>query len=125
MADKQKTVLYLDDETDLLLLVCDLLRAEGYRVMSAEKAEDALELLEKNLPDIILADVKLPGIDGFEFYRRVRMIENLKTTPFVFVTAFNDLAAIESARLLGASEYVTKPFDFEHLVATVQTLLTA
>lgn len=117
-------MLLLDDEADLLILIGSLLREEGYNVVTAETAEDALQVLQSNSPDIILADVKLPGMDGMTFFAEVQKMENLKSVPFVFVTAYNDEEGIQLAKRLGASAYITKPFDFGHLLKTVHQLVS-
>jgi len=120
--DFSKSVLFVDDEPDLLRLIRGLLEEEGFQVLTSESAEEALAQLKATRPDIILADIKLPAMDGFQLYEQVRKTPGLDTVPFVFVTAYNDQEAIASAKALGASDYVTKPFDFELLIQTVKRL---
>ena len=118
-----KTILFLEDEAELLTALGNLLRDQGYDVLEANSAETALKRLEERVPDLILADIKLPGIDGFDFFNEVRKKEGFGTVPFVFLTAYNNLAASSLARTRGAAEYITKPFDFEYLVARIKQLL--
>lgn len=118
-----KKILFLEDEAELLEALGNLLRDQGYQVVEAKSGESALKLLEEFVPDLILADIKLPGIDGFDFFNEVRKRENMASVPFVFLTAYNNLAAMSLARSHGAAEYITKPFDFEYLVARVRQLL--
>ncbi len=120
---KKKTIVFLEDEPELLSTVGLLLRDQGYNVLDVKRAEDALPLIQKSPPDLILADIKLPGIDGFDFFDLVRTMENCADVPFVFLTAYNNLKAMKSAKRQGAAEYITKPFDFEFLVTRIRDLV--
>lgn len=121
-AGDRKTILFLEDEEELLSTVGALLREQGYNVITARRAEDASVVLHREPPDLILADIKLPGIDGFDFFKEVQMDEKLKKIPFVFLTAFNDMNASVYAKKHGAAEYITKPFEFEYLIARIRDL---
>jgi DNA-binding response OmpR family regulator len=118
-----KTILFLEDEQELLFSVGNLLVDQGYNVIKAENAEQALLLMQKNTPDLILADVKLPGMDGFDFIEAVRKQSSFAAVPVVFLTAFNNMDAMVYAKKVGVSEYITKPFDFEYLIARVRNLV--
>ena len=119
----QKSILFLEDEQELLTALSSLLTDQGYNVTQVASGEQALLQLEGKVPDLIIADIKLPGIDGFDFFNEVRKKEGYATVPFVFLTAYNNLAAMAYAKKHGAAEYITKPFDFEYLVARVRQLL--
>jgi DNA-binding response OmpR family regulator len=118
-----KKILFLEDEAELLAALGNLLRDQGYQVSEASSGEMALKKLEEGVPDLIIADIKLPGIDGFDFFTEVRKNERLAKVPFVFLTAYNNLTAMSMAKTHGAAEYITKPFDFEYLVARIKQLL--
>lgn len=120
----KKTIVFLEDEPELLSTVTLILRDQGYNVLDAKKAEDALTMIQKSAPDLILADIKLPGIDGFDFFDRVRKMASCADVPFVFLTAYNNLKAMKTAKKHGAAEYITKPFDFEFLVTRIRDLLS-
>jgi DNA-binding response OmpR family regulator len=120
---KKKTIVFLEDEVELLATVGLLLRDQGYNVIDAKRAEDALTHIAQSAPDLILADIKLPGIDGFDFYDRVRAMESCADVPFVFLTAYNNLKAMKNAKRQGAADYITKPFDFEYLVSRIRELV--
>jgi DNA-binding response OmpR family regulator len=122
MADT-KTILFLEDEEELLTALGSLLRDQGYLVEQAQTGEIALKKLETVVPDLIIADIKLPGIDGFDFFAEVRKKPGLSQVPFVFLTAYNNLTAMSVAKRHGAAEYITKPFEFEYLVARIRQLL--
>ena len=122
MSDK-KTIVFLEDEPELLTTVGVLLRDQGYNVIDAQRAEDALVFLQKSIPDLFLVDIKLPGIDGFDFFEIVRKMESCTGVPFVFLTAYNSLKAKSLAKREGATEYITKPFDFEYLVTRIRDIV--
>lgn len=120
---KQKTILFLEDEPELLSTVTLLLQDHGYHVVGVKKAEDAFRIIEESLPHLILADIKLPGIDGLDFFKQLQKQERYKNIPFVFLTAYNNLRAAMDAKKQGAAEYITKPFDFEYLVARIKEIV--
>jgi CheY-like chemotaxis protein len=120
---RQTTILFLEDERELLSTISNLLRENGYAVIESTSAEDAQVKIQENIPDLIIADIKLPGEDGLEFFQQLRTQEQFKKIPFVFLTAFNNLKAAMNAKKQGAAEYITKPFDFEYLVTRVRELL--
>jgi DNA-binding response OmpR family regulator len=119
----QKTILFLEDEGELLETIGMVLREQGYAVVGMKRAEDALTSLKSSRPDLILADIKLPGIDGFDFFQQIQQLETARGVPFVFLTAFNNLNAAVEAKKKGAAEYITKPFDFDYLVTRIRELV--
>jgi len=118
LTDK-KTILFIEDEKEYLATLSDLLRERGYDVIETNNAEDALVSIGKTPPDMILADIKLPGADGFDFFEQVRKTESCKDVPFIFLTAYNNMEASQYAKKHGAADYITKPFDFEYLIARI------
>ena len=119
----KKKILFLEDEAELLSTLGQVLRDRGYDVIEMSSAEEALKNLKTTAPDLILADIKLPGIDGFDFYKLVRGIEHCAETPFVFLTAYNNLQAAQNAKQQGVAEYITKPFEFEYLIYRLQSII--
>lgn len=117
-----KSILFIEDEQELLNTVAGVLLDQGYQVIKTLTAEDALVRMQESTPDLLLVDIKLPGIDGFDFFHEVRKDERYKKIPVVFLTAFNNLQAQSYAKKHGA-EYITKPFDFEYLVTVVKQLI--
>ena len=122
MTKERKTILFLEDEQELLTTVSSLLTEHRYNVVPVKSAEEALKIAEQLGPDLVIIDIKLPGMDGFDFFESLKKMKALAGVPVVFLTAFNDLNAMVYAKNLGAADYITKPFDFEYLVARVLDL---
>ena len=119
MKDKN-TILVVDDDRNIARLVQLYLEKEGYRVISAERGDRAVELFRQDAPDLILLDVMLPGMDGWQVLKTVRKSSKV---PIIMLTAkdesFDKVLGLE----LGADDYVTKPFDAKELVARVKAVL--
>lgn len=118
-----KTILLVEDEDSQRQSLSLMFEAEGYIVISTPTAEHALESMDKTVPDLVITDVKLPGMDGFTFFDRIRTLPPLKDTPLIFITGFNDPKAIDEAKKLGSTGYVTKPYDLEDLLILVKKVL--
>jgi len=120
---KLKTILFLEDEEEFRSTVSTLIRDLGYDVIEASAAETAIEILKTRIPDLIVADIKLPGIDGFDFFSQIHKIEKYKRIPFIYLTAFNNLQAAMRAKAEGATDYITKPFELEYLIMKIGEIL--
>jgi DNA-binding NarL/FixJ family response regulator len=115
--------LVVDDDPGLLLAVSDTLRAEGYDVATARRGADALVRVAETLPDLIISDIRMPGMDGYELARKLRSNARTRLVPIVFLTAKDETAdRIEGFRT-GVDAYITKPFDSEELTAIVAGIL--
>lgn len=101
----------------------EALRKEPYRLVIADSGESALKKLKEIKPDLILSDVRMPVMNGFDLYERVRRDPKLKLIPYVFMSSIDDYDAIHVAKELGADDYVTKPFDDEDAKHIVSNLL--
>ena len=114
------SVLVVDDDADVRTLVCELLARAGYAVSEAPNGREALRLLSDERPDLIVLDVSMPELDGWETLERIR---ELSTVPVVMLSALG--AELEKVRALrgGADDYVTKPFGRQELLARVETVL--
>jgi CheY-like chemotaxis protein len=120
----QKRLLLVEDEPQQRESLQMVFELEGYAVRSAETAEEALAYLVENRPDILITDVKLPGMDGFSLYQEVRSRQETSQLPTIFITAYNDPKSIEHARQFGASAYITKPYNIEDLLKLIQEILS-
>lgn len=112
------TILVVDDEEMLRNLLSKILEKEGYRVLLAESGQKALDILVDDSVDIVLTDVKMPGMDGFEFLKTVK--KDYSQIGVIVMTAFGDAYTVRDALLLGADEYITKPFKSFEIVMVVE-----
>ncbi len=110
----------VDDEQANLELFAAILEEEGYRTLSSNNAAVALKLLETNKPDLIISDIYMPEMGGFEFYEKVQSIPEIRSVPFIFLSALSDRAHVREGKELGADDYLTKPIDIDELVTTVR-----
>lgn len=120
---KSQTVMLIDDETVWLDLIQQVLAGESYRVVTASSGEAALKKLLRIKPDLILSDVRMPVLNGFDLYEKVRSNPKLKSIPYVFMSSIDDFDAMRTARELGADDYFEKPFDAESVKDIVLNLL--
>ncbi len=119
----KEKILVIDDEEDILELVGFNLSREGFKVIPALTGEKALDLVKSEVPDLIVLDLMLPGIDGLEFARRLKAVNDFKRIPIVMLTAKGEEADIVIGLELGADDYVTKPFSPRVLVARIRAVL--
>ncbi len=113
-------LLIVEDEPQQRETLAMLFEGEGYSVRATESAEAALDIIRNVQPHLVVTDVKLIGVDGITFFESVRGSEGGKNIPFIFMTAYNDIAAIERVKKMGAVDYITKPFDLEELIDLVR-----
>ncbi|HIK27948.1 MAG: hybrid sensor histidine kinase/response regulator [Oscillatoriaceae bacterium SKW80] len=117
-------ILIVDDNQTNLDVLFEFLREEGFKVLVATDGETALEQLEYIKPDIILLDVMMPGIDGFETCRLLKAKQTTQDIPVIFITALSDTVDKVKGFQMGAVDYITKPFQHEEVLMRVQTHLT-
>jgi DNA-binding NarL/FixJ family response regulator len=118
-----RKLLVVDDDPSLLLAVSETLRAEGYEVVTARRASEAMMQVAESLPDLIISDIRMPGMDGYALARNLRSNPRTRLIPIVFLTAKDDLADLITGFRTGVDAYVTKPFDSEELIAIVKNIL--
>jgi two-component system, OmpR family, KDP operon response regulator KdpE len=117
---RKHTILVVDDETTILRVVRATLEAAGYAVLTTERGEHALETLKDQRADLVLLDLMMPGMDGFETLRRIR---DQRQVPVILLTARDgDMDRLRGLRN-GADDYLTKPFNPDELVARVRAVL--
>ncbi len=117
--DRKGTILVVDDSPPSLDVLRDTLEGEGYRVYVATSGEKALVRALQSMPDIILLDVLMPGMDGFETCRRLKADEKIREIPVIFMTGLTDTAHKIRGFEVGGADYVTKPIEIGELVARV------
>src|SRR5713101_821343 len=120
MPVKKTTILAADDDPQLLRLVTRNLQLEGYEVRAASDGQQALELIEQQVPDLVLLDVMMPKMDGFTVCHRVR---EFSSVPIIIVTARGQDQDKVRGLDLGADDYLTKPFSVDELLARVRAVL--
>ena len=118
-----KEILIVDDEPNVVVPIQFLMEQQGYRVMTADRGEDALDLIYQYKPDLVLLDIMLPGIDGYEVCEIVRLNPNYRDVKIIFFTAQGREVEIAKGLALGADAYITKPYSKAELVAKVKELL--
>ncbi|MEO8380398.1 MAG: response regulator [Acidobacteriota bacterium] len=112
-------ILVIDDNPTNLKLVSDILEFEGYRILKASDAEQAQEIVEETLPDLILMDIALPGMDGLTLTRKLKAAERTRHILIVALTAFAMKGDDEKAKAAGCDGYITKPIDTRRLSGLV------
>ena len=120
---KAKTVLLIDDEAQWLDLIREALADESYKVITANGGEAALKKLQRRTPDLILSDVRMPILNGFDLFEKVRSNPKYSKIPYVFMSSLDDYDAKRTAREIGADDYLEKPFDTEGIKNVVLNLL--
>ena len=118
-----KEILIVDDEPNVVVPIQFLMEQQGYRVMAAERSEDALDLIYQYKPDLVLLDIMLSGIDGYEVCEIIRQNPNYRNVKIFFLTAKSREEEIAKGLALGADTYITKPLSNLALVAKVKELL--
>ncbi len=118
-----KTILVVEDQEDNRRILRDLLESAGYEIVEATTGLDGVAMAESRRPDLILMDIQLPGIDGYEATRRLRATPELADTPIVAVTSFALSGDDAKAFAAGCDAYVTKPYSPRALLAKVRELL--
>jgi CheY-like chemotaxis protein len=117
-------ILVVDDEPEIVKMVGRLLEGRGHRVTTARDGEEALEAIQRERPDLLLIDLNLPKLDGFEVTKRLRADPPTAKLPIVMMTAaFPTVADADRGMTVGADEYVVKPFLREVLLHNVERLL--
>ena len=123
MTEAKRKILLADDEEDIKVIVQLYLENNGYEVITAFDGLDAVEKTKEMKPDLILMDIMMPIIDGVEVTRQLKSLEETKDIPVVMLTAAAQSAMVERAIKAGAADYISKPFDPEHLKSVIEEIL--
>ena len=119
----RQSVLVVEDEEDIMEVIRFNLEKEGYEVNQALSGEKALQVIENNLPSLVLLDLMLPGINGLDLCRIFKQNDRTKAIPVIMLTAKSEDADIVAGLEMGAEDYITKPFSPRVLLARVRTVL--
>ena len=118
-----KKILIVDDEPNIVMSLEYLFKKENFEVFIARDGSEAIEIAEYNLPDIILLDIMMPNVDGYQVLKYLKNSPKLKDIKVLFLSAKNKVSDIELGLQLGADKYISKPFSTKKLVKEVKELL--
>ncbi|WP_294475474.1 response regulator transcription factor [uncultured Bacteroides sp.] len=121
MNKKEITVLLVEDELTLAMIIKDTLEENGFSIHTAADGEEGLRLFFELRPDVLVADVMMPKMDGFEMVRRIRQMD--KQTPVLFLTARSAINDVVEGFELGANDYLKKPFGMQELIIRIKALM--
>jgi len=121
--DKNKKVLLVDDEPNILVALEFLVKQQGYTVLKATNGEEALQIMREHHPEIVVLDVMMPNMDGFEVAKRIRQVEHFEQTRIIFLTAKGTQRDRFKGYESGGEIYITKPFDNEELIQTINEVV--
>jgi DNA-binding response OmpR family regulator len=117
---KSAHILVIDDDHDMLDMVQDALEIEGYSVIVSDNGEEALERVQQDHPDLVLLDIKMPGLDGYQVLQKIRATSSV---PVIMLTAIQEPHSVSHSLDLGADDYVKKPFSIQELMAHIRAKL--
>lgn len=116
-----KKILIVDDEPNIVMTLDYALQKKGYKVFIARDGEEAVEIAKKEVPNLILMDIMMPNMDGYEAYGKIKQInEQIK---LIFLSAKNKTQDIEKGMKMGADDYITKPFSIKKVLETIEEKL--
>jgi DNA-binding response OmpR family regulator len=115
-----KRVLLIDDEEEMVDMVSTSLIAAGYEVVTASESLDGIEKAEAEKPDVILLDIMMPGIDGYEICKSLKKQEETKNIPVIFFTALGDMTLRNKVDAVGGADYIVKPFEPEEMKEKIE-----
>ncbi|NJK54694.1 MAG: response regulator transcription factor [Pleurocapsa sp. SU_5_0] len=118
-----KKILIVDDDLTLRKILQNSLEQRGYQVISVGSGQDALASFSQDVPDLVVSDVSMPEMDGFEFCRQLRSQPSGKLIPFIFLSAKGELDDRVQGHTIGADNYLTKPFEMKELLANIEALI--
>lgn len=116
--DMKEKILIVDDQFGIRILLNEVFQKEGYQTFQAANGIQALDILKKNEPDLVLLDMKIPGMDGIEILKRMKVID--PDIRVIIMTAYGELDMIQEAKNLGALTHFAKPFDIDDIRAAVK-----
>jgi len=122
--NQMKTILFIDDESSWLEVIKLSLKGGPYKIITAEGGEAALKTLHDRTPDLIMSDVRMPEINGFDLFEKIKQDPRLKSVPYVFMSSIDDFDAKRTAKSLGADGYIEKPFESDKMVSIISGFLT-
>ena len=120
---KDYNILVVDDSTTNVVLLEAIFYDRGYKIDTALNAIEAFSIIDKEVPDLILLDLLMPKVSGFDFLKKLRSNKHTKDTPVIVVTASTDDENVDRIMRLGAVDYIKKPIDLKYIVDKVESVL--
>jgi CheY-like chemotaxis protein len=121
--DNKKTIMVVDDNPDIITIVKTILEGKGYSVLSASSGVELLNLLKSQKPDLIILDIMMPEMDGYQAMRQIREMKEFRTLPLIALTAKAMKGDREKCIEAGASDYIAKPINNAHLLSMLKSWL--
>lgn len=119
----KEKILIVDDEPNIVMSLEYAFKKKGFQVFIARDGSEALEILKKNIPEVVLLDIMMPNVDGYQTLQHIKNTTSLAATKVVFLTAKNKVSDIEKGMKLGADKYLIKPFSVKKVVSEIMELL--
>lgn len=119
-----RKIVIVDDEPNIVMSLEYTFKKNDFEVFIARDGSEALEILNEVVPDVVLLDIMMPKVDGYETLRQIKENKKLKHTKVVFLTAKNKVTDIEKGLSLGADKYLTKPFSIKKIVSEITGLIS-
>ena len=116
--DEKRKLLIVDDQNGIRILLVEVFSSEGYQTFQASNGKLALDIVKQESPDLVLLDMKIPGMDGLEILKRIKKIDS--KIKVIMMTAYGELYMIQEAKATGALMHFTKPFDIDELRIVVE-----
>ncbi|MGD9637538.1 MAG: response regulator transcription factor [Alphaproteobacteria bacterium] len=124
MLEEKKLILCVEDKNELRKDLIDEFRSNGYLAIEAKNGEEAIKILESVIPDIIVSDLKMPIMDGYELIEKIRARkDSIASIPVIFLSAYSDRHLILRGFEKGIEDYICKPIDFDILIAKIKAIL--
>lgn len=120
--DEKRKLLIVDDQNGIRILLVEVFSSEGYQTFQASNGKLALDIVKQESPDLVLLDMKIPGMDGLEILKNIKKINS--DTKVIMMTAYGELDMIQEAKATGALMHFTKPFDIDELRLVVDEQFT-
>jgi DNA-binding response OmpR family regulator len=117
---EKPVILAVDDSSEMLDILKNLIAGAGYRFYGASNANQCMRLVRDIQPDLILLDIQMPEVDGFELCRQIRALQACQHTPIAFVTARRTTQDVKAGIAAGGNDFITKPFDPKNLMARIE-----
>lgn len=119
-----KTILHIEDNFENRILVRRLLESDGYRVLEAGSSDEALIILQTNVPDMILMDINMPGTDGYTLTAKIKTMDHLSRIPIIAITANVMKGDRERTLRAGCDDYIEKPIDIDRFLEQIARMLS-